>query len=85
MIFEGVKLTLLGMTVVFSFLILLIAVIKLSAELLKGVTAKEAAAEPTTRRKSLKSHEDDGKLTVIISAAVAAHRARYGEKVRGKR
>ncbi|MDM8551615.1 OadG family protein [Desulfobacterales bacterium HSG2] len=77
MIIEGVKLTLLGMVVVFSFLILLILVIRLSAKLLKEYTAKEAAevAAPR-RRKSVSSVEENRKLVGIISAALAAHRAR---------
>jgi sodium pump decarboxylase gamma subunit len=41
MIIEGLKLTVLGMGVVFSFLILLILVIKLSWLVLKNRTLKE--------------------------------------------
>lgn len=82
MIIEGIKLTLLGMPVVFAFLMLLILVIKLSAWLLKDITAKEAAEAdlPMRRKKRETSVEADRKLTGIITAAIAAHRARYGNR-----
>jgi sodium pump decarboxylase gamma subunit len=82
MIFEGIKLTLLGMPVVFAFLWLLILVIKLSAWLLKDITVKEAfeADLPVKRKKRDTVMEADHKLTGIIAAAIAAHRARYGSR-----
>lgn len=82
MIVEGIKLTLLGMPIVFAFLMLLIVVIKLSAWLLKDITAREAAEAdlPARRRKRATPVEADQKLTGIITAAIAAHRARYGNR-----
>lgn len=78
MIIQGLKLTLLGMTVVFSFLLLLLVIIHLFAKLLKPYTLKEAAItshRPLTPRDT-KPPGDNLRLTAIISAAVAAHRKR---------
>ncbi len=80
MIFQGLKLTILGMGVVFCFLVLLLLLIYLSTKLLAPFTAKEislATAKKSARpRKKSTSSGDNVKLTAIISAAVAAHRAR---------
>lgn len=81
MIFQGLKLTLLGMMVVFCFLILLLIIIHLSAKLLKPYTEKEALSvisrKPPGPREE-KSPDDNKKLTAVISAAIAAHRSRLG-------
>jgi len=81
MIIQGLKLTLLGMIVVFSFLVLLLIIIHLSAKLLKPYTQEEASAitsrNPSTNWKE-KPPEDNHKLTAIISAAIAVHRKRPG-------
>lgn len=76
MIIQGLKLTLLGMMVVFSFLVLLLLliIIHLSAKLLRPYTRKEASAitsrrPPTTGNP--KPPEDNLRLTAIISAAIA--------------
>lgn len=81
MIFEGLKLTLLGMGVVFAFLGLLIMVIKLNARVLKPLTDKEQSAQRglfhTT--KSPRHHqelEEKQRILAVISAAITAHRAR---------
>lgn len=79
MIIQGLKLTLLGMTVVFSFLLLLMAIIHLFAKLLKPYTLKEASAVTSHRPSTTgnaKTPGDNLRLTAIISAAVAAHRKR---------
>jgi sodium pump decarboxylase gamma subunit len=82
MIIEGLKLTLLGMPVVFAFLWLLILVIKLSAWFLRDVTAREAAEAdlPVKRRRRPTTDEANRRLTGIITAAISAHRARYGSR-----
>ena len=78
MIIAGLKLTLLGMAVVFSFLLLLILFVKLSYWFLSAGSAKELAdaeaAELNKKRRSLMAKEDDV-LVAIISAAIAAHRS----------
>jgi oxaloacetate decarboxylase gamma subunit len=80
MIFQGLKLTILGMGVVFCFLILLLALICLCSKLLAPFTEKELslamAKKPARPRKKHSASGDNLKLTAIISAAVAAHRAR---------
>ncbi|MBU1342909.1 MAG: OadG family protein [Proteobacteria bacterium] len=81
MIIQGLKLTLLGMMVVFSFLILLLIIIHLSAKLLKPFTKKEASAltsHKPSRAREKKTTDDNLKLTAIISAAISAHRSRIG-------
>ncbi len=79
MIIQGLKLTLLGMIVVFSFLFLLLIVIHLSAKLLKPYTQKEARSI-TSNRPSVPGNknlpDDNHKFTAIISAAIAAHKKR---------
>ena len=79
MIIEGLKLALVGMLVVFSFLILLVILIYISTVMLKPLTEKEKREAMIKRRKiaSVKdSVSGNGKLAAVISAAVAAHRAR---------
>lgn len=79
MIVAGLKLTLLGMTVVFLFLLLLILFIKISFRFLSAGSARElaeieAAALNAKKRSVIKA--EDEVLVAIISAAIAAHRAR---------
>ncbi|MFO7989964.1 MAG: OadG family transporter subunit [Thermodesulfobacteriota bacterium] len=80
MIFQGLKLTIMGMGVVFCFLVLLLFLIYLSSKLLAPFTEKEMslamAKKPARSGKKPSSSGDNLKLTAIISAAVAAHRAR---------
>jgi oxaloacetate decarboxylase (Na+ extruding) subunit gamma len=80
MIIQGLKLTILGMGVVFSFLVVLLLLIFLASKLLAPFTEKEislaAAKKPARPRKKPPSSGDNLKLTAVISAAVAAHRTR---------
>jgi len=78
MIVAGVKLTLLGMTVVFLFLLVLVLSVKLSFRFLSASSARElaeieAVALNQQRRSIVKT--DDGVLIAVISAAIAAHRS----------
>ena len=78
MIIEGVKLTFLGMLVVFSFLTILIMTVKLSASLLKNYSANELTQiKSRSGRNAPDRIAEDRKLAGIISAALAAHIARY--------
>ena len=67
------------MMVVFSFLVLLLIIIHLSAKLLRPYTRKEALPfvpfKPSGVRE-VSSLEDNKKLTAIISAAIVAHKKR---------
>ena len=81
MIFEGLKLTLLGMGVVFAFLGLLVVVIRLIARVLKPLTDRELSARRglVPARKSPRHHqelEEKRRILAVISAAITAHRAR---------
>lgn len=79
MIVAGLKLTLLGMAVVFFFLLLLILCIKISYRFFAAGSAREIAeieAAELYKRKRSALAADDEKLVAIISAAIAAHRAR---------
>ena len=81
MIVQGLKLTMLGMGVVFSFLVLLLIIIHLSAKLLKPYSEKEASSVTSHRPSSAragKPPDDNRRLTAIISAAIAAHRSLIG-------
>jgi sodium pump decarboxylase gamma subunit len=79
MIIAGLKMTLLGMAVVFFFLLLLILFVKISYRVLGSGSVREIAeieaAELKKRKRSDLAAEDE-KLVAIISAAIAAHRAR---------
>lgn len=78
MIIQGLKLTMLGMGVVFCFLVLLMLLIYLLSKLLAPFTEKEislATAKKPARPGNKPSSGDKLKLTAIISAAVASHRA----------
>lgn len=85
MIIAGIKLTFLGMGVVILFLLLLVLVINISHKFLASGSAKELtemeAAELRKRKKAALAAEDK-MLVAIISAAVAAHRARHGQSER---
>lgn len=79
MIVAGLKLTLLGMTVVFFFLLLLILFIKISFRFLSAGSARELAemeAVALNKRRQSLLKTDDQVLVAIISAAIAAHRTR---------
>jgi sodium pump decarboxylase gamma subunit len=79
MIVAGLKLTLLGMMVVFLFLVALILLIKLSFRMLSAGSARELAAMESAELKKRKRSfvETDEKLLIaIISAAIATHRSR---------
>ena len=81
MIAEGFKLTVLGMGVVFAFLGLLIVVIKVNARMLRSLTEREEAADPVKglKRKETRREQEaleQRRILAVISAAVAAHRAR---------
>ncbi|MBC8414654.1 OadG family protein [bacterium] len=79
MIITGLKLTILGMGVVISFLLLLILIVNISYKLLAGQTARELAAmDAVELKKRKKSHPAEQKnvLVAVITAAIAAHRNR---------
>lgn len=79
MIFEGFKLSAIGMLVVFSFLVLLVLVVVVFTEILKPYTQQEARElERLTRARSLRSRSpmDRSRLVAVISAAISAHRDR---------
>ena len=78
MIVAGLKLTLLGMGSVGIFLIILIMLIKLSYKLLGSFSADELLEMEAGGRRRFKkgTAEQDKVLTAVITAAIAAHRAR---------
>jgi sodium pump decarboxylase gamma subunit len=80
MIIAGLKLTLLGMSVVVLFLILLMLFIHISHRLLSTRINRELsrmeAAEQRVKRTSSIPAMGDKVLVAIITAAVAVHRAR---------
>ncbi|MCK5882181.1 MAG: OadG family protein [Bacteriovoracaceae bacterium] len=68
MVFEGLKLTILGMSVVFIFLVILVFIIKLNSKLCAKSTSRELDAlnrEPIAPQPS-----SDGNLVAVISAAI---------------
>jgi oxaloacetate decarboxylase gamma subunit len=83
MIFEGIKLMIVGMTTVMLFLMLMILFINLIAILTKGATAKELKAiederkQQALKRKQVKeaASQDTDEDIAVIGAAVAAYEA----------
>lgn len=83
MIVAGLKLTLLGMVVVYCFLLLLILSVKISQRFLSEGSVRELAAMEAAdlkRRRRGAPGTDEGTLIAVISAAIAAHRARTGAR-----
>lgn len=79
MIVEGMKLTLLGIGVVYLFLSLLVVVIKLSSRILRPLTAKEEAkynAVPAKKIVNRRAEDEQQRIMAVINAAIAAHRVR---------
>ena len=79
MILAGIKLALLGMTVVFLFLIILVLSVKLSFRFLSAGSARELAEiEAAALNKKMRSvaKTDEAVLVAVISAAITAHRSR---------
>ena len=78
MLYEGLKLSVLGMGVVFFFLLLLIGVINTSTKLLADHTARELASMDAARKRGPRDRgPEQQRVVAIISAAIAAHRARF--------
>ncbi len=77
MLLEGVKLMILGMSIVFLFLSLQILLMMLVARLTRGIAAKELEqiqAEKTARaQKAKKSKQAAGAPVAIIAAAVKTY------------
>jgi len=85
MIVEGLKLTLLGVGVVFLFLSLLVVVIKLSSRILKPFTAREEAtyhAVPPKKSVNRRAEDELQRIMAVINAAITAHRARKAAEAR---
>lgn len=92
MVFEGLKLMVLGMAVVAIFLTVMILAISLSARLLWASTAREleqqgssvqageqrqtAARSPHAATRDASDAGERRRLVAVLAAAVAAHRAR---------
>ncbi|KJS33198.1 MAG: hypothetical protein VR64_02995 [Desulfatitalea sp. BRH_c12] len=74
MLIDGLKLALVGMSVVFAFLVLLVLIVHISTRLFKANTEKEAREMATPQRRM--SSMGNGRLVAVISAAIASHRAR---------
>ena len=80
MIGEGLELMLVGMGVVFSFLILLVVLMRVSGSLLSRLPEPEVASKPSSTgavgsTSGVRSGEASAKLAVALAAA---HRARKG-------
>ena len=69
MITEGLKLMVTGMVIVYIFLIVLMLLVILSSKIFKGT-----ASGSTSKR--LKKNLGNDEITVVISAAIAAYKAR---------
>ena len=69
MIVEGFKLMIIGMVIVYVFLITLMFLVILTSKFFKG---KPSATTPTTSA----GKTDGGELTAVISAAIAAYRSK---------
>ncbi len=70
MVIEGLKLTLIGMSVVFLFLLIMIFTIKLSAKIFASATRRECEAIGI----EVNEHDTSFHLMAVISAAIKKHR-----------
>jgi sodium pump decarboxylase gamma subunit len=77
MIVEGIKLSIVGILFVYTFLLLLVGVMHLSSAFLRSYTEQEAREQAVYKRKSsANALMKDNRLIAVISAAVSAHRKR---------
>jgi sodium pump decarboxylase gamma subunit len=77
MIIEGIKLSLVGILIVYLFLFLLVVVMHLSARLLRRYTQQEAQTQTFPKpRTAAYAQLEDSRLIAVIGAALAAHRKR---------
>jgi sodium pump decarboxylase gamma subunit len=77
MILEGIKLSIVGVLFVYTFLLLMVGVMHLSSKLLRTYTEQEAREQAVYKRKSsANALMKDNRLIAIISAAVSAYRKR---------
>ena len=74
MIVEGLKLMVLGMVIVYVFLIVLMILVIISSKIFKG----HAMATPSSTVSSAKRADDD--LIAVLSAAISAYRNRNKKK-----
>jgi sodium pump decarboxylase gamma subunit len=79
MLIEGVKLLVLGMTIVFVFLIILMWSISALGRYCAEASAAELKAETEERRREAAPEKQ---LIGVIAAAIAAHRMRLQKIVR---
>ncbi|MBN2062622.1 MAG: OadG family protein [Deltaproteobacteria bacterium] len=79
MIISGLKITVLGVGIVFIFLLLIVLSINILYKLLKDKTDQEykdlLAARDLKNKKKLAPVTEDNVLIAVISAAVSAHRS----------
>jgi oxaloacetate decarboxylase gamma subunit len=76
MLFEGLRLMVIGMGIVFAFLLLLVAILRLMSEVASRLlpeTPVEAQSAPTVNVGHA-GPEQDGELLAVISAAIARYR-----------
>ena len=80
MIISGLKITILGVGVVYIFLLLIFFLVNVLYKLLKAKTDQEfkdlQAARELKNKKKLVPVTEDNVLIAVISAAVSAHRSR---------
>ena len=77
MIVEGIKLSIVGILFVYTFLLLLVGMMYLISRLLKPYTEQEAREQAVYKRKSSAiALMKDSRLIAVISAAISAHRKR---------
>jgi sodium pump decarboxylase gamma subunit len=78
MIFEGIKLAIIGIFFVYTFLCLLVWVMGLSAAILRPYTQQEEREQAIHRKgaTAVNAFLKDGRLAAAICAAIAVHRRR---------
>ena len=77
MIVEGIKLSIVGILFVYTFLLVLVGMMHLISRILKPYTEQEAREQAIYKRKSsANALMKDNRLIAVISAAVSAHRKR---------
>ena len=71
MITQGFQFLLVGMSVVFAFLILMVVVMNIAASVLKNFPEEEVAEKPASKAKKSAEGDDESEIALAIAIAKA--------------
>ncbi|SDX10764.1 OadG family protein [Thiocapsa roseopersicina] len=77
LVIEGLWLMVIGMTIVYAFLVLLVGVLTLMSKAVARWAPEEPLPAATAGGHALARTQDDKRLIAVIGAAIQAHRRRH--------